>query len=210
MFTVNTHVSFQSVTIESEKEQTPPPMALMKKKSAAPKAGTPPDSGGAAAPAAKKGGKLGLILTPLAVFGGAFGASWLGGAPAPAPATEHVEAAKGAAGDIHAEDSSMIAAWLPGKHATTLALEPLMITAGSQGQTLRIGLAIEVWDSEAPIDVAKLRDAFTTYLRALEPDMLSDPSFHMRLKRALLHRARVVTDQDVIADVLITDFLLTS
>ncbi|MEM9599382.1 MAG: flagellar basal body-associated FliL family protein [Pseudomonadota bacterium] len=182
----------------------------MKKKSAAPKAGSPPDSGGTAAPAAKKGGKLGLILTPIAVFAGAFGASWLGGSPAPAPVVEQAETSKDEVGDIHAEDESMIAAWLPGRHATTLALEPLTITAGSQGQTLRIGLAIEVWDADAPIDVAKLRDAFTTYLRALEPEMLSDPSFHMRLKRALLHRARVVTEQDIIADVLITDFLLTS
>lgn len=184
-------------------------MALMKKKSAAAKAGSPPAGGDAAAAAPKKGGKLIFILTPIAVFGGAFGASYLtgsGSAAAPAAA----EASATDSHDGHAKDSHGSATWLPQRNAKTLALEPLTITAGTQGQTLRIGLAIEVWDADAEIDVAKLRDAFTTYLRAVEAEMLSDPSFHMRMKRALLHRARVVTGQDIVADVLITDFLLTS
>jgi flagellar FliL protein len=91
-----------------------------------------------------------------------------------------------------------------------MPLEALTITAGTRGQTLRVGLAVEVWDTGSEIDEARLRDAFTTYLRALDPAQLADPSFHVRLKRALLHRARVVSGQDVVADVLITDFLLRS
>ena len=42
------------------------------------------------------------------------------------------------------------------------------------------------------------------------PEQLADPAFHMKMKRALLHRARVVSGTDVVADVLITDFLLSS
>ncbi|MGB6229164.1 MAG: flagellar basal body-associated FliL family protein, partial [Litorimonas sp.] len=79
-----------------------------------------------------------------------------------------------------------------------------------QGQILKIGISVEVWDADAYMDTARLRDAFTAYLRALDAEQLADPNFHMRIKRALLHRARVVSGPEVVADVLITDFLLTS
>jgi flagellar FliL protein len=165
-------------------------MKKKKDKSAAPASA----GGGQAAP--KKKGKLGALLAPVLIFGATFGATWVTGGNA-APIVEHVEAPTAA---THSAE------WTPPSPAYTMPLEALTIT----GQTLRVGLAVEVWDTGTEIDEARLRDAFTTYLRALDPAQLADPSFHVRLKRALLHRARVVSGQDVVADVLITDFLLRS
>jgi flagellar FliL protein len=173
-------------------------MAIMKKKKGTPAA---PATAGDTPVAPKKGSKLLPILAPVLIFGATFGATWFTGQSAPAPASAPVEQHTAA---THSAN------WVPPEPEYTLAMDPMTITAGTQGQTLRLGIAIEVWDREPDIDVARLRDAFTTYLRALEPSQLADPSFHMRMKRALLHRARVVTGQDVIANVLITDFLLTS
>ncbi|GLQ24334.1 hypothetical protein GCM10007853_22080 [Algimonas ampicilliniresistens] len=176
-------------------------MALLKNKKKGSPATPAPAEG---VPAPKGGGKLLGLLAPVLVFGAAFGASWVAGVGAPVivEAPEDQEA--------HKTVAAFSADWSPQRAASTVALDPLTITAGSQGQILKIGLAIEVWDDHAEIDIPRLKDAFTTYLRALDPAQLSDPSFHVRLKRALLHRARVVIGQDLIADVLITDFLLTS
>lgn len=173
-------------------------MALMKKKK-----GTPAAAATAAEDevAPKKSSKLFSILAPVLIFGATFGATWFTGKSTPAP-VQHVEIEPTAA--THSAD------WTPPTPEFTLAMEPMTITAGTRGQTLRLGIAIEVWENDPEIDSARLRDAFTTYLRALDPAQLADPSFHMRMKRALLHRARVVAGPDVIADVLITDFLLTS
>ncbi|MGJ8560737.1 MAG: flagellar basal body-associated FliL family protein [Litorimonas sp.] len=173
-------------------------MAIMKKKKGKPAA---PATAGDGVAAPKKSGKLLTILAPVLIFGATFGATWFTGQSAPAPAPAPIEEPTAA---THSAD------WTPPKPEYVLALDPMTITAGTRGQTLRLGIAIEVWDKDPDIDAARLRDAFTTYLRALEPSQLADPSFHMRMKRALLHRARVVTGQDVIANVLITDFLLTS
>lgn len=173
-------------------------MAMMKKKKGTPAA--PATAGGDPA-APKKSGKLLMILAPALIFAATFGATWFTAKPALAPAPAPVAVATAA---THSAD------WTPPEPEYTLAMDPMTITAGTQGQTLRLGIAIEVWERDPDIDIARLRDAFTTYLRALEPSQLADPSFHMRMKRALLHRARVVTGQDVIANVLITDFLLTS
>lgn len=176
-------------------------MALLKKKKSDP----------AAAPIAapegdspKKGGLLVMLLAPLAVFGASFGASTFLGVGGSASAPSSYDTAPAPTAATHSAN------WSPSKPSKTVALETMAITAGPQGQTLRIGLAVEVWPSDVEIDQPRLRDAFTTYLRALNADQLSDPAFHVRMKRALLHRARVVEGQDVIADVLITDFLLTS
>ena len=176
-------------------------MALLKKKksdpAAAPSAAPEGDS-----PKKGGGGLLVMILAPSLVFGTSFGAStFLGiGGSAPVPVVEDKPEPTAATHSVE---------WSPTEPAKTVSLETMAITAGPQGQTLRIGLAVEVWDSGTELDLPQLRDAFTTYLRALDPEQLADPSFHVRLKRALLHRARVVQGQDVVADILITDFLLT-
>ncbi|WP_298915578.1 flagellar basal body-associated FliL family protein [uncultured Algimonas sp.] len=174
-------------------------MALLKKKKGDPALPASGDASGKGS-GKSKGGLILAVLAPVLVFAAAFGASWfMGEPPAPPPAPAPAPTAA-----THSAD------WTPSEPARTLALDTMVLTAGPKGQTLRIGLAIEVWDDTTEIDAARLRDVFTTYLRALDPAQLSDPSFHVRLKRALVHRARVVAGQDVVADVLITDFLLTS
>lgn len=174
-------------------------MALMKKKKGTPAAAATAGDGDAVP---KKGNKLTATLAPVLIFAATFGATWFTRQPVAAPST--VAAVEEHTAATHSAD------WNPPKPEYVLAMEPMTITAGTRGQTLRLGIAIEAWKNEPEIDAARLRDAFTTYLRALEPSQLADPSFHMRMKRALLHRARVVAGPDVIADVLITDFLLTS
>lgn len=171
-------------------------MALMKKKKDGPVAPASPEPGEATP---KKGGKLGLLIAPVLVFGATFGASWVTHEPT---TIQIIQAPEPSAATHSAE-------WVPPIPGYTKAMDPLTLTAGTRGQTLRLGIALELWIDDETIDEARLRDAFTTYLRALDPNQLADPSFHIRLKRALLHRARVVAGQDVVADVLITDFLLS-
>ena len=173
-------------------------MALLKKKKDKPAA---PAAAGEDVAMPKKKSRLTAIAAPLLIFGATFGATWFTAKPAPAPIAAPVETPTAA---THSAD------WTPPEPDRTLAMEPLTITAGTRGQTLRVGIALEVWGKGEEIDPARLRDAFTTYLRALDPAQLADPSYHMRMKRALLHRARVVAGPDVVADVLITDFLLTT
>jgi flagellar basal body-associated protein FliL len=177
-------------------------MALLKKKKSDPAAA--PSAAPEGESPKKGGGMLVMLLAPVLVFGASFGTStFLGtGGGASAPATTEAKPEPTAA--------KLAAEWHPEKPAKTVSLDIMAISAGPQGEVLRIGIAVEVWKDDAELDQPRLRDAFTTYLRALDADQLSDPAFHVRMKRALLHRARVVEGQDVVADILITDFLLTS
>lgn len=159
-----------------------------------------PDAGDEGAKPSKLGKIMGL-LSPLLVFGAAFGAHWQFGAAPSEPVV--------AQEDTMTADSKPAVDWAPPPPAYIVSLDPMTVTIGQQGKLIKIGLALEAATDEIDPSDPRLKDAFTGYLRAIEPDMLSDPNFHIELKRQLLHRARVTLGMQTVQGVLITDFLMT-
>ena len=138
------------------------------------------------------------VLTPVFVLGAAFGANWFfGGIDAPIPAAQTVTAANEA--DAH---------WSPPPAKHIVEMTPIVVSISPSDRLLKIGLALETTTDVDP-DNPELKDAFTSYLRAVTPQMLTEPEFHMQLKRQLLHRARYTLGEDVVQGLLITDYLLT-
>lgn len=159
-----------------------------------------PDVGDDGAKPSKLGKIMGL-LSPLLVFGAAFGAHWQFGATPSEEIVSHDE--------TKTADTTPTGDWAPPPAAYIVSLDPMTVTVGQKGQLLKIGLALEAATEEIDPTDPRLKDAFTGYLRAIQPEMLSDPNFHIELKRQLLHRARVTLGVQTVQGVLITDFLMT-
>lgn len=149
------------------------------------------------APKTEKKSLLGL-LTPIFVLGAAFGGNWfLGGTETkPALAEETPQAKKSEV-------------WSPPPAMHIVELNPIIVSISPSDKLLKIGLALETTTADIDPNDPQLKDAFTTYLRAVTPQMLSEPEFHMQLKRQLLHRARHTLGPDTVQGLLITDYLLS-
>lgn len=139
------------------------------------------------------------LLAPVFVLAATFGANWfLGGANAPAQAiyeanTQPIEAAK----------------WTPPAAVHIVELKPIVVSINPSDKLLKIGLALETTTPDIDPNDPLLKDAFTTYLRAVTPQTLTEPEFHNQLKRQLLHRAKHTLGSENIQGLLITDYLLS-
>lgn len=150
------------------------------------------------APEKKSKGLLGL-LAPIFVLGASFGANWfLGDTETPAP-TVH---------DASAEPLKATK-WKPPAAAHIVELQPIIVSISPSDKLLKIGVALETSTPDIDPNNPQLKDAFTTYLRAVTPQMLTEPEFHMQLKRQLLHRAQHTLGSDNVQGLLITDYLLS-
>ena len=149
-------------------------------------------------------GKLGLIGTPLLIFGTAFGVSFMS-APPPQTiiAAEEVEK-KPVPSELDYPE------WGPPEPQEIAVLEPLTLSVGPTNKTLKLGIAIEMATKGLDTNDPRLTDMFTSYLRAVDTERLMDPGYHAMLKEQLLHRARLVLGSDAVQGVLITEFFLTS
>jgi len=85
------------------------------------------------------------------------------------------------------------------------------LPANSSRSLLRIGVQLDV----APIHEEQVRsemprtiDILNTYLHSLDETEFDRPDTLHRLREQMLHRARVVSGQYVIRDLLITEFIL--
>lgn len=177
-------------------------MAKAKKKAAKKGKGQDGANDASSAPdsAAGTGSKLGALLVPLFAFIAAGGASYaLSDKSAPEPMTV----------DPYAAAPVSPSDWSPPKPDKTVAIEPILVSLGQNERVLKLGIALELADGSVQPDTPQLRDAFTSYVRAIGPDSIAEPNFHSQLKRQLLHRARVTLGPDVVTDVLITDFMMT-
>ena len=151
-----------------------------------------------AAPEKKSKGLLGL-LAPVFVLGATFGANWfLGGTETTALA-------------VHQENAAPLEAakWKPPAATHIVELKPIVVSISPSDKLLKIGLALETSTPDIDANDPQLKDAFTTYLRAVTPQMLTEPEFHMQLKKQLLHRAQHTLGSDKIQGLLITDYLLS-
>ncbi|MDR7126230.1 flagellar basal body-associated FliL family protein [Pseudotabrizicola sp. 4114] len=113
----------------------------------------------------------------------------------------------------HAADTA------PDSHAgalpdiTFIPVEPITISLGPQSRArhLRFASQLEVGTAhaaEVQLLLPRISDVLNSYLRAVELVQLEDPAALMRLKAQMLRRVQIVTGQDRVRDLLISEFVL--
>ncbi|SFS19266.1 flagellar basal body-associated FliL family protein [Yoonia litorea] len=152
-------------------------------------------------PPAKAGKKpllIGVLLGCVGLVGGYFAVSILAGP------------------EISAADEAAFEA-VPSRDAPLpvfVALEPLIISLSTdQGRShLRFSAQIEVAPGlSGEVEALKPRiiDILNGYLRAVEIEMLNDPSALQRMRSQMLRRVQVVAGEGRIKDLLIMEFVLS-
>ncbi len=140
---------------------------------------------------------IGLVLA-LAGGGGGFYATWSG------------MILGGEQDTAHADETAKIK---PGPDVSYVEVEPLVISmrAPSNAKHLKFRANLEV-PTLARENVEKILprviDVLNSYLRALEPSDLEDPSALTRLRAQMLRRVQVVAGADNVNDLLIMEFVL--
>jgi flagellar FliL protein len=158
-----------------------------------------------AAGGAKKGGKLGLVIggvLMLGLGGGAFFAVYSGAIPTPS---------RHAAADAHADKPADSHAAAP--PPAFMPMAPILVTLG-KGDALR-QLQLTAQLEVAPDRLAdvtaltpRVLDVLNTYLRAVDPAVIEDPSAMLRMRAQMLRRVQVVTGEGLVRDLLVSEFIL--
>ncbi|MEM7487492.1 MAG: flagellar basal body-associated FliL family protein [Pseudomonadota bacterium] len=139
---------------------------------------------------------LGVLVLAAALGGGGFYATYSGllaGPSETAHADDH--------GEGYAEGPQFV------------ELDPLQISVGGEGSIrqlrFRAYLQLGEGDARAVTDVQpRILDIFSTYLRALPPATLEDPTALLRVRSQLLRRVQLLTGPDAVDDLLIIDFVI--
>ncbi len=161
---------------------------------------------------AKKAGGGGLIQAAILALGAgltAFVTVFLMPS-APPPVASCVgadgQAFDAALGDTHAPPPKPI-------ETTLVPLDEILISIGHNEtrRYLKINLTL-IMDKNRASEMGdlepQLRDAFSTYLRAVEITDFEDPAFYEILRRQLHRRAQLIIGPRAVESILITDFLL--
>ena len=159
---------------------------------------------GAEGEGSKKGGLIGKLALGLALAAASFGTVFF--IPGP-PAAETAYSS----GDAHAAVEEEVEPLELKPPSTFVALSPFTISLDGGNSLLRIGITLEASEAESDYidpDDPRMRDAFTGYLRALQPSQIRDAAYMARLRAQLLRRARLVFGEDAVHGILITDFLV--
>lgn len=138
---------------------------------------------------------IGLVLA-LLLGGGGFYAVFSGMLFGPAsPETAAKE---------HAEDAPQI---------SFIPVEPIIINlgGGASKEVLKFSCQLEaVSQHQEAVQhlLPRISDVINSYLRAVEPQVLEDPTALVRIRAHLLRRIQMVTGEGQVRDVLITEFIL--
>lgn len=182
-----------------------------------------------AAEAPKKGSKLPLIIGAVLMMGlggGGFFAAYSGmldgllgkeqAAKEDLHGGDHAETNQHASDEGHATQNGESAD--PGRDspvpvASFVQLDPLVISLGSGAQLahLRFSAHLEVASGTEEAVIAlmpRVLDVLNSYLRALEPSELTDPSTMIRLRAQMLRRIQLVIGEGAVKDLLIAEFVL--
>lgn len=94
-----------------------------------------------------------------------------------------------------------------------MPIEQLTLSLATQGtaQHLRLSAHVEIADgrlAEAEPFRPRFLSVINTYLRAIDPSDLEDPTILIRLRAQILRRLQMVAGEDLINDFLITEFIL--
>lgn len=155
------------------------------------------------APKGGKGGLLGAILTPVLLGAVSFGMVYS------LPNSQSNQAVESHNNGEHAEVEEVVT--FEKKRTKIVELNEFVLSIRNGNQVLRILIALETpYKSSIEIDPndARLRDAFMSYLRAIEVEKLEDVSFMPNLRNQLLRRAKLALGEENVSGVLITDFLI--
>lgn len=113
----------------------------------------------------------------------------------------------------HAKDAPAVSSSSPLPNIVFVPVDPITISLGPQSSArfLRFASQLEV-DASKAADVQlllpRISDVLNSYLRAVELVQLEDPSSLMRLKAQMLRRIQIVTGEDRVRDLLISEFVL--
>jgi flagellar FliL protein len=96
---------------------------------------------------------------------------------------------------------------------TYMPIEQLTLSLANPGTTqhLRMSAHLEIAEgrlSEAETFRPRFLSVINTYLRAIDPRDLEDPTILIRLRAQILRRLQMVAGDDLINDFLITEFIL--
>lgn len=93
-----------------------------------------------------------------------------------------------------------------------VAVEPIAISyAGPPARQFRIALQLEVpHDSEKEVQklMPRVLNVLNGFLRAVDPDSLSDRAAWYDLRLKMLYRVRMVLGESLVRDLLITEFVM--
>lgn len=94
-----------------------------------------------------------------------------------------------------------------------IALDPLIISIGSDtSHHLRFSAQLAVPSNhikEVEALKPRIQDVLNSYLRALDPEDISDPGALIRLRAQIVRRIRLVTGEQAVNDLLISEFVLS-
>jgi flagellar FliL protein len=154
---------------------------------------------------AKKGGMLGLVIggvLMLGLGGGAFFAVYSGIIPTPEKTAAEHHAEEAGHGDEHAAPPP---AFMP--------MAPILVTLGKGDELRQLQLTAQL--EVAPEKLAEITaltprvlDVLNTYLRAVDPAVIEDPSAMLRMRAQMLRRVQVVTGEGLVRDLLVSEFIL--
>ncbi|MCL1628877.1 flagellar basal body-associated FliL family protein [Roseibaca sp. V10] len=96
---------------------------------------------------------------------------------------------------------------------TYMMIEQLTLSLATPGpsQHLRLSAHIEIAEgrlTDAELFRPRFLSVINTYLRAIDPSDLEDPTALLRLRAQLLRRLQMVAGEDLVNDFLITEFIL--
>lgn len=165
-----------------------------------------------------KGPLIGLVLM-LVLGGGSFFVVYSGLVNLPFGAEEAPAQVAGAPSATPAQGDSRPRAepapktGEPLPAAAFLPLDPVLVTIG-RGDGLRqlqVTAQLEVesgMEEQAGLLAPRARDALTSYLRAVRPEDVEEPSAMLRMRAQMLRRIQVVMGEGLVRDLLISDFIL--
>ena len=98
-------------------------------------------------------------------------------------------------------------------HTAFVALTPLIVTLGAGGELRQLQLSAQLEVAPEAVDAVALLtprviDVLNTYLRAVEADVVENPSSMLRMRAQMLRRIQVVTGQGMVRDILVSEFIL--
>lgn len=124
-------------------------------------------------------------------------------------------------GGFYAVYSGAVSALLPGSGSTApglgdsafVPMEPLMISLSgpAQGRHLRFTATLEVprrEQSEVARMLPRIADVLNGYLRAVDPEDFDAPGALIRMRAQMLRRVQIVTGEERVRDLLVTEFVL--
>jgi flagellar FliL protein len=114
-------------------------------------------------------------------------------------------------GSAHDDTGQEAVSALPDVSFVPVAPITINLGVGGSKQFLRFSSQLEVvsqYEGDVTHLLPRISDVINGYLRAVEPEILEDPTALVRIRAQLLRRIQMVSGEGRVRDVLITEFIL--